>query len=233
MVFFQYDSLEEMNERVSEIVIAELHNKPDTLLCPATGNSPTGMYKKLVEKKDRIDTESLRIVKLDEWYGPAMDNPGTCEYYLQQHLLQPLGIKPEQYTAFNSNGHGTREECERIQHYLVENGPIDLCILGIGKNGHIAFNEPDGELSAGVHLSQLTPETLQHGMAKIANFNLEYGLTLGMTDILQSKMIILMVNGPQKRDILNRLLTSNISTYLPASFLWLHPNVYCHYTEEG
>jgi galactosamine-6-phosphate isomerase len=233
MVFFQYDSLEELNEKVSDVVIEDLINNPTALLCAATGNSPTGMYKKLSEKKDRFSVEGLRFIKLDEWYGPPMDNPGTCEYYLQEHLLQPLGIKPEQYTAFVSDAHGTREECERIQHYLVENGPIDLCILGIGKNGHIAFNEPDAELIAGVHLSQLMPETLQHGMAKIANFNLEYGLTLGMADILQSKKIILMVNGPHKRDILNRLLTSNISTYLPASFLWLHPNVYCYYTEEG
>jgi len=233
MVFIQYDSLEELNDKVSDVVIDDLQNNKTALICAATGNSPTGMYKKLVEKKDRIEVKGLRFVKLDEWYGPPMDNPGTCEYYLQQHLLQPLNIQPEQYVAFVSDAHGTREECERIQNYLIEYGPIDLCILGLGKNGHIAFNEPDAELHAGVHLSQLTPESLAHGMAKIANFDLEYGLTLGMADILQSKKIILMVNGPHKRDILNRLLTTNISTYLPASFLWLHPNVYCYYTEKG
>lgn len=233
MIFFQYDSLDEMNEKVSEIVIAELQKKPDSLLCPATGNSPTGLYKKLVEKKDQINTQQLCVLKLDEWYALPPDNPGTCEQYLQQHLLQPLGIAESQYTAFASDAHSPHNECERIQHYLVENGPIDLCILGIGKNGHLAFNEPNSELNAGVHVSQLTPETLQHGMAKIANAKLEFGLTLGMADILQSKTIILVVNGPHKRDILNRLLTSNISTHLPASFLWLHPNVYCYYTPEG
>ncbi len=233
MIFFEFDTLDEMNEQVSETVIAELQKKPNSLFCPATGNSPTGMYKKLVEKKERIDTNQLRIIKLDEWYALLPDNPGTCEQYLQQHLLQPLGITDGHYTAFASDAHSPHDECERIQHLLVENGPIDLCILGIGKNGHLAFNEPNSELSAGVHVSQLTAETLQHGMAKIANATLEYGLTLGMADILQSKTIILMVNGPHKRDILNRLLTSNISTHLPASFLWLHPNVYCYYTSEG
>jgi galactosamine-6-phosphate isomerase len=233
MVFLQYNSLEELNDKVSDFVIDELQKNKTALVCAATGNSPTGMYKKLAEKKERIDVTNLRFVKLDEWYGPAMDNPGTCEYYLQQHLIQPLNIQPEQYTAFTSNAPDPAGECERIQRYLTENGPIDLCILGIGKNGHIAFNEPSTELNAGVHIAQLTPETLQHGMAKIIDTKLEYGLTLGMADILQSKLIILMVNGPHKRDILNNLLTSNISTHLPASFLWLHPNVYCYYTEEA
>jgi galactosamine-6-phosphate isomerase len=233
MIFHQYQSLEELNEKASESVIEDLQMNKTALVCAATGNSPTGMYKKLVEKKERIDVTGLRFIKLDEWYGPPMDNPGTCEHYLQLHLLKPLNIQPGQYTAFASNSRSPREECERIQNYLMQHGPIDLCILGLGKNGHIAFNEPDEELHAGVHLSQLTPESLSHGMAKIANFKLEYGLTLGMADILQSKKILLLVNGPHKRDILNRLLSNNVSTYLPASFLWLHPNVYCYYTEEG
>ena len=233
MVFLQYDSLEELNDKVSDFVMEELQKNTTALVCAATGNSPTGMYKKLAEKKDRLDVTGLRFVKLDEWYGPPMDNPGTCEYYLQKHLLQPLNIQPEQYTAFTSDAQDPLGECERIQYYLTENGPIDICVLGIGKNGHIAFNEPSTELNAGVHIAQLTPETLEHGMAKIINTKLEYGLTLGMADILQSKLIILLVNGPHKRDILNNLLTSNISTHLPASFLWLHPNVYCYYTEEA
>ncbi len=233
MVFLQYNSLEELNDKVSDFVIEELQKNKTALVCAATGNSPTGMYKKLAEKKDQLDVTNLRFVKLDEWYGPPMDNPGTCEYYLQEHLIQPLNIQPAQYTAFISDAPNPSGECERIQHYLTNNGPIDLCVLGIGKNGHIAFNEPSTELNAGVHIAQLTPETLEHGMAKIIDTKLEYGLTLGMADILQSKLIILMVNGPHKRDILNNLLTSNISTHLPASFLWLHPNVYCYYTEEA
>lgn len=233
MIFYQYDSLDEMNNQVSEVVIALLKNNTKALLCPATGNSPTGMYKKLVEKKDRFSAEGLRFIKLDEWYGPGMDNPGTCEYYLHQHLIKPLNIKAEQVVGFTSDTPTPELECERIQDYLNDNGPIDLCILGLGKNGHIAFNEPAAELHAGVHVSTLTQESLDHGMAKIANTKLEFGLTLGMGDILQSKMIILMVNGPHKREVLNKLLSSNISTNLPASFLWLHPNVYCYYTDEA
>ncbi|HWB28242.1 MAG TPA: galactosamine-6-phosphate isomerase [Chitinophagaceae bacterium] len=233
MVFLQYNSLEELNEDVSERIISELQQNKTALFCPATGNSPKGTYQKLVEKKERLPVESLRFIKLDEWYGLPMNYQGTCELYLQQRLLQPLGVKPEQYVGFTSDVKDAEAECERIQNYLTENGPVDLCILGIGKNGHIAFNEPREELHAGVHLSKLTPASLKHSMIEGVDTVLEYGLTLGMADILQSKKIFLIVNGEQKRDILNRFLSGNISTHLPASFLWLHPDVYCFWSEEG
>jgi len=232
MIFTQYDSLEELTDFTSDLIIAELKKKPAALVCAATGNSPTGTYKKLIEKKDQIKVDDLSFVKLDEWYGLPMDHPGSCEYYLQENLLKPLHIKPEQYTAFISDADDREAECERIQNYLNEHGPVDLCILGIGLNGHIAFNEPAAELSAGVHVSRLTLDTLKHSMVAGVEKELKYGLTLGLTDILQSKKILLIVNGKHKRGILNKLLSSNISTYLPASFLWLHPDVHCVYTEE-
>lgn len=232
MVFLQYNSLDELNEDVAERIIAEFHQNQHTLFCPATGNSPKGTYQKLVEKKDSIPVEKLSIVKLDEWYGLPMNYEGTCEKFLQERLLQPLGIKPAQYTGFISDVNDTEAECERIQNYLTGHGPIDLCILGIGKNGHIAFNEPATELSAGVHLSKLTPQSLKHSMVDGIDKKLEYGLTLGMADILQSKKIFLIVNGEHKREILNSFLSGNITTHLPASFLWLHPDVYCFWSEE-
>jgi len=233
MVFLQYDSLDELTEDVSERIIAELQKKPNALFCPATGSSPKSTYRKLVEKKDRIPVADMRFVKLDEWYGLPEGYQGTCELFLQQRLLQPMGVKAEQYPAFNSNPADADAECERIQQYLVEHGPVDLCILGVGKNGHIAFNEPADELHAGVHLSKLTPASLKHSMIEGVDKVLEYGLTLGMADILQSKKIFLIVNGMHKRDILNRFLSGNVTTQLPASFLWLHPDVYCFYSEEG
>ena len=233
MVFLQYDSLDELTEDVSERIIAELQKKQASLFCPATGSSPKGTYQKLVEKKDRIPVDDITFVKLDEWYGLPMDHQGTCEQFLQQRMLQPMGVKPEKYIAFTSDAPDADAECERIQQFLVDRGPIDLCVLGIGKNGHVAFNEPADALHAGVHLSKLTPASLKHSMIEGVDKVLEYGLTLGMADILQSKKIFLIVNGTHKRDILNRFLSGNVTTQLPASFLWLHPDVYCFYSEEG
>lgn len=233
MFFQEYPSLEEMNSDVAERIIAELQLKENALFCAATGNSPKGAYAKLVEKKDRLQVDNLTVLKLDEWYGLPMDHNGTCEVFLQNRLLQPLGIKPEQFIGFDSEAADTEAECERIQNFLAERGPIDLCILGIGKNGHIAFNEPGMELIAGVHLSKLSAQSLTHSMVDGIDIKLEYGLTLGMADILQSKKIFLLVNGAHKREILNRFLSGNITTQLPASFLWLHPEVYCFWCEES
>ncbi len=233
MVFLQYDSLEELNEDVSNRIITQLQSKEHILFCPATGNSPKGTYAKLVAKKESIPVDNITFIKLDEWYGLPVDHSGTCEQYLQTRMLQPMQVNPENYIAFTSDAKDAEAECDRIQEYLAANGPIDLCILGIGKNGHIAFNEPADELHAGVHLSKLTPASLKHSMIEGVDKVLEYGLTLGMADILQSKKIFLIVNGVHKRDILNRFLSGNISTQLPASFLWLHPDVYCFYSEEG
>lgn len=233
MFFLEYPSLEEMNNDVAERIIAELQQKENALLCAATGNSPKGAYAKLVEKKDKLQVENLTVLKLDEWYGLPMDHSGTCEVFLQERLLQPLGIKPDQFVGFTSDTLDAEAECERIQNYLADRGPIDLCILGIGKNGHIAFNEPAAGLSAGVHLSKLSPQSLSHSMVDGIDIKLEYGLTLGMADILQSKKIFLLVNGEHKRDILNKMLSGNITTQLPASFLWLHPEVYCFWCQEG
>lgn len=233
MFFLEYPSLEEMNNDVAERIIAELQQKENALFCAATGNSPKGAYAKLVEKKDKLQVENLTVLKLDEWYGLPMNHSGTCEVFLQERLLQPLGIKPDQFVGFTSDTQDAEAECERIQNYLNDRGPIDLCILGIGKNGHIAFNEPATGLSAGVHLSKLSPQSLSHSMVDGIDIKLEYGLTLGMADILQSKKIFLLVNGEHKRDILNKMLSGNITTQLPASFLWLHPEVYCFWCQEG
>ncbi|RYY18866.1 MAG: galactosamine-6-phosphate isomerase, partial [Sphingobacteriaceae bacterium] len=103
------------------------------------------------------------------------------------------------------------------------------CVLGIGLNGHIAFNDPADELQPGVHLAKLSAASLAHPMVKHAAVDLQYGYTLGMADILQSKTILLIVNGQHKKTIFQEFLKGQITTQLPASFLWLHADVYCYY----
>jgi galactosamine-6-phosphate isomerase len=226
------NTLAELNELASELLISDLKNNPHSLICAATGNSPTGVYQKLIERQNSMIISGLTFVKLDEWYGLGADDPGSCEYYLQKNLLQPLKISADRYTAFDGTAKDAGAECLRIQHYLEDNGPIDICILGIGKNGHIAFNEPADTLQPHAHLGKLSETSLSHTMIKDANTPLKYGLTLGMADILQSRKIILLVNGTHKNEVMERLMEQKISTQLPASFLWLHPNVQCFYCDN-
>uniref|UniRef100_UPI0035937362 6-phosphogluconolactonase n=1 Tax=Pricia sp. TaxID=2268138 RepID=UPI0035937362 len=107
------------------------------------------------------------------------------------------------------------------------NGPIDICILGLGKNGHIGFNEPAKTLTPFCHVAKLSEKSLQHSMANTMKPKPAYGLTLGMADILRSKKIILLLTGSDKQDIIFKLLSKEITTQLPASFLWLHHDVSC------
>lgn len=111
--------------------------------------------------------------------------------------------------------------------------PIDLCILGLGKNGHIAFNEPGDTLHPYCHVAQLSPESMQHTMAQTMQTQPTYGLTLGMADILSAKKIILLITGSNKKSAIEKLLQSNLTTHLPASLLWLHPDVDCLIDENS
>ncbi len=230
MQLLKFETRQELNAACADRIIREVQHNPQALVCAATGSSPTEVYEQLAARKD-LAAEQLRFTKLDEWAGLPMDHPGSCEYYMQRYLLQPLRVPAGRYISFNSQAEAPAGECARIQQYLTQNGPIDLCILGIGINGHIAFNDPAGALQPGVHLAGLSAASLAHPMVQ-GVAGLKYGYTLGMADILQSKTIILIVNGPHKKTIFQEFLKGEVSTQLPASFLWLHANTYCYYCEN-
>lgn len=212
-------------EAASQYIIAAIQHQPNLLLCTATGNTPTLTYQNVVAKREQFPHDQLRILKLDEWGGVPIEHPGTCESYLQQHLVQPLNINSERYFSFQSNPQNSQQECKRIFQILQREGPIDLCVLGIGVNGHLAFNEPGNFLEPYCHVAKLSPSSLQHQMAKEMQGTQLYGLTLGMQDILAAKAILLLISGKSKLDVAMKLLQGKISTQLPASFLWLHNNV--------
>ena len=166
MLITRCNTLAELNEKASETIIQELQQNPKSLICAATGNSPTGVYQKLVDKKERFNTSGLSFVKLDEWYGLGINDEGSCEKYLHEHLFNPLGISHNQYIAFDGKATDAEKELKNVDSYLDEHGPIDLCILGIGKNGHIAFNEPADTLYPHAHMVPLSSASLQHTMIK-------------------------------------------------------------------
>ena len=223
------NTYDELSLKAKELIVQEIEQDKNLLLCTATGGSPTRTYELLGETyqgKPELFS-GLRIIKLDEWGGIALDQPGSCESYLQKYVLQPLQIPEERYTGFNSNPENPENECERIQDKLRKEGPIGLCILGLGANGHIAFNEPAGFLEPFCHQAELSELSLQHKMASGMQVKPTYGLTLGMADILHSKMIIILIHGTHKKEIAKKFLSKKISSSVPASFLWLHPNVIC------
>jgi galactosamine-6-phosphate isomerase len=229
----EFKNSNELAVSAAGLIIELISKKPDLLLCAATGNSPTQTYGIFVQRSKEYDASILRIVKLDEWGGIGMNDLQSCEQYLQQHLIKPLNISQDRYFGFLSNPENPSEETTRIQKNLDKEGPIDLCILGLGMNGHIAFNEPAEYLQPHCHIAKLSRKSLQHPMASQMDTKPTYGLTLGMADIMKSKTIIMLIQGINKKAITKEFLSKKVSTQLPASFLWLHPNVSCFIDKES
>ncbi len=223
------DNLELISKKACEIIIEELRRKPGMLLCTASGTSPLNTYKLLAGKYKENPEQfgKLRILKLDEWGGIHMDNPQSCEVFLQKNIVQPLNISIDRYIAFNTNPEQPEEECIRIGSYLKRNGPVDICVLGLGLNGHIAFNEPADHMQPHCHITPLSEKSLQHSMTTRIGEMPTFGITIGMADILQSRKIIMLVTGSGKKEIIGKFLSGRITTELPASFLWLHPEAVC------
>lgn len=220
----------EMSHLASESILADIKLETRSWLGVATGNSPKKVYDNLGklynQNHDRF--KNLGIVKLDEWGGIPMDASNSCETFIQKRILLPLKIPNKQYIAFASNPLDPQKECDRVQNEIDSIGALDVCILGLGKNGHIGFNEPAAFLQSKCHIATLSKVSMQHQMVESLSDKPTYGLTLGMGDIIKSKKIILLITGVGKDEIVKELLTSKISTYLPASFLWLHGNAECY-----
>lgn len=218
---------EAMSQAAAAWILAEARARPQALISLPTGASPARTYEALAGTSRGAPglLSKARFLKLDEWGGLEMDDPATCEVHLQEKLLRPLRVGPKSYLGFLSNPPDPRAECGRIADWLAANGPIDICILGIGLNGHLGLNEPAEELQAGPHVAELSESTRRHPMLAAARGTARYGLTLGMADLLRSRKVLLLASGAAKAEPLDRAFRGGISTRFPASFLQLHPDV--------
>jgi galactosamine-6-phosphate isomerase len=165
------------------------------------------------------------VVKLDEWGGLEPGSTFTSEYDVQTKFIQPLGITSDRYLTIDPFTADPAGDCQKMKTALEQSGPVDICILGIGVNGHIALNEPADVLNPGFHMCKLAESTLNNGMIKSLKQPPTFGMTMGVGEILQSKKILLFIAGSGKKEAFERLLKSEVNTQFPASLLWLHPNV--------
>jgi galactosamine-6-phosphate isomerase len=215
---------EAMSRLAADVILDTLRENPRLLLGVATGSTPTRTYELLAaaESSNPALFSQVRLLKLDEWGGLAQDDPSTCEIYVQRHLLTPLHVSSDRYLGWRTNPDDPTAECRRIQNWLAEHGPIDLCLLGLGGNGHLAFNEPADMLQYSPHVAELSAESMRHPMLDVARARPRYGLTVGIGDIMRSRRVLLLVSGEHKATQLKRLLSGGITTRFPASLLSLH-----------
>ena len=220
------DDYEGMSRTACAFIVSELKKKPDLLLCASAGGTPTRTYELLVKRSVQNPRlcRRMRILQIDEWGGIPSTHPASCRSDLRNKLVEPLGIGKMNFISFSSDALDPEAEVRRVSGWLAKHGPIDLCILGLGTNGHIAMNEPAAALIPGAHVTKLARSSLRHSMLQTLKPKPRYGLTVGMADILCSRQALMLVSGEAKKTAMARLLERNVSTAFPASLLWLHPN---------
>ena len=215
-----------MSAQAAALVKTEVQRTPDLLLCASAGGTPTGMYELLTQAGPGRSNlfSQVRLLQINECLGLPRGHPATCQSDLRQKLALPLGLRGARFLAFRSDALNPERECARVARGLNSHGPIGLCILGLGANGHVAMNEPGPSLVPGVHVTELTPSSRAHPMLNSLHVKPTHGLTLGMGDILRSQKILLLVSGRKKCAALKKLLAGRVTTQFPASLLWLHPH---------
>ena len=227
--YIETTSYDELSEQALVKIIEQVQTKPDSLLCLAGGDTPIGTYEKIVEavKSGKLDVSQCRFVGLDEWVGLGAENPASCLSYLNRHLFEPLAIKDENIVFFNALAEDLTTELTRINEFVRTNGPIDLSLLGVGVNGHLGFNEPFSSLENEAYIVDLD-ETTQEVGKKYFNGGetTTQGITLGMKQLLESKTIIVIANGPTKAEAINGLKSGQYDPSKTVSALNQHPNAF-------
>jgi galactosamine-6-phosphate isomerase len=202
-----------------------------TLICPASGDSPTGLYREIVGHTlaTGMNIADWRFVGLDEWVGMDGDDEGSCRNYLNKQLFYPLSIPDTHICFFEGKSTNLKAECEKTDAYINTNGGIDIAIVGLGMNGHIGFNEPGVSPLLRSHIIDLQTTTKQVGQKYFNNQKeLSKGISIGLATLMEADHIILIVSGQHKAPIVQKMLREPISAELPGSLLLTHSSLHIY-----
>ena len=228
---------EEMSIAVAEMVREQIKNNPKLILGLATGSTPEGTYRELIEmnEKGEIDFSEITTFNLDEYIGLDNEDPTSYNFFMHDKLFNHINIKEENIFIPPSNPIDLEKACKDYDDMIDEKGGIDFQILGIGENGHIAFIEPASELNIKTSIAKLTDDTIEVNSRFFDSIDEvpKTAISMGIGSIMRAKKIVLMANGKNKSEIIKKLLsTKTISTEIPGSMLLLHPNVTFVLTED-
>lgn len=229
MKFITVDSYEKLSRQAANIISAQVIIKPDSVLGLATGSSPLGTYRQLIDwyEKGDIDFSECISVNLDEYVGLGGENDQSYRYFMNHNFFHAINIKPENTFVPNGLAEDLTAECEKYDARIADLGGIDLQLLGIGLDGHIGFNEPDDYFVKNTHVVELHESTIKANSRFFEN-GAEVprrAVTMGMVSIMQAKKILLIASGKNKRDIVEKAFFGPITPKIPASILQLHPDI--------
>lgn len=207
---------------VADQVAAVIRAKTNSLICLASGHSPLGVFECLVADvtSGRLNVSSCEWVGLDEWLGMNGSDPGSCRQMMNEFLFHPLKIEESKIHFFDGRAAEPTREVDRVASRIAAAGGLDVMLVGVGTNGHIAMNEPGTAFTKHAHVSTLAEETIAVGQKYFQSPTpLEKGITLGLADFAEAGLPILMANGSKKAAIIERLLLEEQNEQLPASIL--------------
>lgn len=218
-----------MSEKAAQILAAQVTLKPESFLGLATGSTPLGIYKRLVEwnQKGLLDFSWVKTANLDEYKGIGRDNEQSYYYYMNQNLFSKINIRPEYTMIPDGSRTDAKKVCEEYEHQIEANGRVDIQLLGIGRNGHIGFNEPADTFAVVCHCVDLAPSTIE---ANQRFFEKEEDVprqayTMGIGTIMKAKKILLAASGKDKSKALKELIEGEVTPKVPATILRFHPDV--------
>lgn len=224
-----YPNYEELSIETARQIAQIITMKPNALLCFPAGETPLGTFAKLAKlyRNGKVTFSQCKIVGLDEWVQLGEMKKENCYHYLKKHLFNLIDIKSENVCFFNGEAENLQYECSLSDKFIKTNGGIDLMLLGVGMNGHIALNEPGTSFDKYSYIVELDEVTKRVGRKYFSvNTALSQGITLGMKHVMETKTVILQVNGKKKSHIVKRLLETEVTTKFPASLVKQHPNAF-------
>lgn len=220
---------EEMSRKAANIIAAQIVLKPESVLGLATGSTPIGLYNHLVEgyEKGDLDFSKVKTVNLDEYKGLTRENEQSYYYFMHHHLFDRVNIDKDNTHVPNGKVPNGDEECLRYEKLIESMGGVDIQLLGLGRNGHIGFNEPETYFPKMTHCVDLTESTIEANKRFFASADEvpRQAYTMGIGTIMKAEKILVVANGEDKADAVAKMVCGEITPEVPASILQLHKDV--------
>ena len=223
------DNYNELSAAAAEMLADTVKSKPDCVLGLATGSTPIGTYEHLIQKYNagELDFSRVKTINLDEYYPISPNNDQSYRYFMNTHLFDSVNIDITNTNVPDGLANDPKTACRDYEALIDTLGGADVQLLGIGRNGHIGFNEPSECLEPFTHLTNLSEDTVKANSRFFENEALvpTRAITMGMRSIFKAKRIIILASGKDKCPAIKALLSQKIRTDCPATLLHLHPDV--------
>lgn len=215
-----------MSRRAAEFVAEVIRQKPNCVLGLATGSTPIGLYKELIRlnRDEGLDFSEIVTFNLDEYYGLAPDHEQSYHYFMEEQLFGHLNPRPKQTNVPDGLAKDPEAFCAEYEQKIRDAGGIDIQVLGIGGDGHIAFNEPSSSLASRTRLKTLTEETIEDNARFFASLDEvpRFAITMGVATILDARRCLMLASGVNKAKVVHLAIEGPVSSEITASALQTH-----------